>query len=65
MGVVHEDRFLVFLRSAYSNSDRPDVVERDLIACSSLAEARRIRSQFQSPMHECVIRYVGPTGGGD
>jgi hypothetical protein len=48
-----------------SHPDRPDGVERALICCSSYEEARRIRQQCLGSDSECVIRFVGPSGGGD
>ncbi len=65
MSTALEDRFVVFLRSDLTHADRPDAAERDLIACETYAEARRVRRQFQSHCPDCVIRFVGPAGGGD
>jgi hypothetical protein len=65
MEPVPDDRFVVFLRHDLSQSDRPDHAERPLIACSSYQEARRIQRQLQHTSRDCVIRYVGLTGGGD
>ena len=65
MGTVHDDRFVVYLRSDAAHTDRPDGAEHDLIFCETHAEARRIRNQFRSDARECVIRFVGASGGGD
>jgi hypothetical protein len=65
MELVHDNHFVVFLRQDRSQSNRPDHAERPLIACSSYEEARRIRRQLQHTDRDCVIRYVGLTGGGD
>jgi hypothetical protein len=60
-----DDRFVVFLRHDLSHSNRPDHAEQPLITCSSYKEARRIQRQLQHKYRNCVIRYVGLTGGGD
>lgn len=65
MAAVQDDRFVVFLRSDLAHSDRPDVGERDLILCATHQEARRIQRELRSHARECVIRFVGPAGGGD
>jgi hypothetical protein len=62
---LHEDRFVVYIRTDPGHGEHPEVTERPLVSCSSYAEARRIRRQYLSPNSECVIRYVGPSGGGD
>lgn len=60
-----DDRFIVFLRQPRGTSYQPDLVERPLVSCSSYAEARRVLKEFHYTARECVIRYVGPAGGGD
>jgi hypothetical protein len=65
MEPVLDDRFVVFLRHEGSRSKRPDHAERALATCFSYEEARRIQRQLQDTARECVIRYVGPAGGGD
>lgn len=59
-----DDRFVVFVRH-HGQSYSPDRAERPLATCSTYAEARRIRREFHYTARECVIRYVGPAGGGD
>jgi hypothetical protein len=59
-----DDRFVVFVRHA-GQAYRPDIAERLLAICASYAEARRIRREFHYTARECVIRFVGPCGGGD
>lgn len=61
----HDDRFIVFVREPCSAGCGPHVAERPLVVCSSYAEARRIRRELQYAARECVIRFVGPAGGGD
>ncbi len=65
MDLVHDDRFVVFVRTAGTPEERPDVAERALITCASYAEARRVRREIHNSLRECVIRYIGPAGGGD
>ena len=65
MESVHDDRFVVYLRRDRSHSDRPDCAERPLITCSNYEQARRIQRQLLRTARDCVIRYVGPAGGGD
>ena len=65
MEPVHDDRFVVFLRHDRSHSNRPDAAERPLVICSSYQQARRIQRQLHETARACVIRYIGPTGGGD
>jgi hypothetical protein len=60
-----DDRFIVFLRQPRGASYQPDLAEQPLASCSSYAEARRILKEFHYTARECVIRYVGPAGGGD
>lgn len=65
MDSVLDDRFVVFLRHDRTGSSRPDHAERPIIVCSSYKEARRIQRQLQNSSRDCVIRYIGLTGGGD
>jgi hypothetical protein len=66
MDAVHEDRFEVFLRRDRNHlGTLPDVVEQPLASCSTYQEARDVRRLFHRTAGECVIRYVGPAGGGD
>jgi hypothetical protein len=67
MDAVHEERFLVFLRPEKSPSQaEAESAEQPLASCASYADARRIRQSLTHfGLGECVIRYVGPAGGGD
>jgi hypothetical protein len=67
MDPVHEDRFLVFLRvDAGATQPFSASGEQPLASCGSYEEARRIRQVLQGAVAgKCVIRYIGPTGGGD
>ncbi len=62
MDNVPDDRFLIFLRSL------PDATgtEQPLASCPTYADACRIRRALHlSAPGQLVIRFVGPTGGGD
>jgi hypothetical protein len=65
MDTVQEEGFVVFVRSEPGYAERPDATERALVRCASYEEARWVRQENQGPGRECIIRYVGPTGGGD
>ena len=65
METVDEDRFIVYLRRDDSHPDRPDCSEWPLITCATYEEARRVQREFQRTSRDCVIRYIGPVGGGD
>lgn len=60
-----DDRFVVFVRTDRSQTARPDVAERALATCTTYEEARRVRDEVHRTSRECIIRYIGPTGGGD
>ncbi len=65
--MIHEDRFVVFVRFAPGSATLPEAVEGTQITCSSYEEARRVRRSFQHRGRgwDCIIRFVGPAGGGD
>ncbi len=66
MEPVHDDRFVVFVRLDPSHANRPDRSERPFATCSTYEEARRIQRELHHASRSiCVIRYVGPAGGGD
>jgi hypothetical protein len=65
MTSVPEDRYLVYVRADRSHSFPPEECERYLTSCSTYEDARRIQREFRSNSRECVIRYLGPAGGGD
>jgi hypothetical protein len=60
-----DDSFVVFVRGARDLGQAPEDVERPLVSCPTYAEARWVRQEYQAPGRECIIRYVGPAGGGD
>ena len=65
MDSATDDRFVVYIRFDPGHPDRPDTGEKFVGACSSYKEARQLRREYQRAAQECVIRYVGPAGGGD
>lgn len=65
MDTVYEDRFVVYLLEDLSSRASPEMVEQEVVSCSSYEEARRIRREYHASARECVIRYQGSTGGGD
>jgi hypothetical protein len=60
-----EDRFVVFIRADRDNNSSPYAVELPLASCASYAEAKRLRDAVNDHSGNCVIRFVGETGGGD
>jgi len=65
MDHVHDDCYMVFVRTDPDHSRRPDAAERPLVRCSTYEEARWVRQENQGPGRKCIIRYIGTTGGGD
>jgi hypothetical protein len=65
MDPLHENCYQVFVRTDPGHGETPERAERPIVLCSSYAEARRVRREFQADARDCVIRYVGPGGGGD
>jgi hypothetical protein len=58
------DQFLVFLRM-HPQGETHEVVEVPLGQFDTYEEARRVRQAQLQAARDCVIRYVGPAGGGD
>jgi hypothetical protein len=65
MELVHDDQFAVFLRRDGGHSARPDCSERFLARFGTYEEARQMQRQLQKASRNCVIRFIGPAGGGD
>jgi hypothetical protein len=67
MDNVHDDRFLVFIRLDPNLAETSsEAAEQPLASCPSYMEASRIRRALRgAAAGGCVIRYVGPAGGGD
>ncbi|MCC6419606.1 MAG: hypothetical protein IT429_15335 [Gemmataceae bacterium] len=65
MDTRYEDRFVVFALRHRLAAARPQVFEREVVTCPTYEEAQEIRREFLAAGCECVIRYMGETGGGD
>jgi anti-anti-sigma regulatory factor len=59
------DGFVVFVREECGTANRPESLERPLTACPTYTDAARVREQLRQSGRNCVIRFVGETGGGD
>jgi hypothetical protein len=60
-----EDRFVLFLRADRTSSEPVELRERPVDVFPTYEEARQVRQRYQQAGQECVIRYIGPAGGGD
>jgi hypothetical protein len=65
MDSILEDRYLVYLRSERNEAERRACEEEPLADCASYEEARELRQQYRDSGRDCIIRFVGPAGGGD
>jgi len=65
MSTALDDCFVVFVRDEGSPEYGVAPRERELVACSTYAEAECVRRENGGPTKKCIIRYVGPAGGGD
>jgi hypothetical protein len=65
MATTLDDCFLVFVRDEGSREFGLAPRERELVACPTYAEAEDVRRENAGPTKKCIIRYVGPAGGGD
>jgi hypothetical protein len=43
----------------------PEGIEVPISTCSTYGEARRLQRLLQPGVRDCVIRYLGNSGGGD
>jgi hypothetical protein len=62
---TNADLFQVYVREHRHRKEPPEVVERPLAVCATYEEARRVRQMNLRRDRECIIRYLGDTGGGD
>lgn len=60
----HENPFVVFVRDG-GDPHRPDASESPLVSCGAHGEARRACRYLRAQGLDCVVRFVGPAGGGD
>jgi len=65
MEQVHDDCYMVYVRPDGHPEGWPEAVEPTSIPCPTYEEARKVRQIYQGPHCSCVIRFVGPVGGGD
>jgi hypothetical protein len=66
MSEESQDCFMVFVRAGTrSAARRPDAAERPVATCPTSEDAARVREQLRQSGRSCVIRFIGPTGGGD
>jgi hypothetical protein len=65
MQPLDEDRFVLFLRADRTSSEPVEERERPVDGFPTYEEARQVRQRYQQAGKDCVIRYVGPAGGGD
>jgi hypothetical protein len=65
MDCTREDDFVVFIRSDPGDPACPDRAEWPLASCPSYEDARRLRDSVSARNGDCVIRFLGETGGGD
>jgi hypothetical protein len=65
MDSASTDTYQVYLREHRRTGDLHEVVEQPLADCVTYDEARRIQQQALRAAQDCIIRYMGPTGGGD
>jgi hypothetical protein len=59
------DCFVVFVRDGSRTAGLPDALERPVAACPTYEEAAGVRRQLRRSGKRCVIRFLGPAGGGD
>jgi hypothetical protein len=60
-----DERFIVFVRDLDGPHWGSEQEERELVSCPTYEEAQWVRREYASRTRKCIIRYVGPAGGGD
>ena len=65
MDARHEECYVVFLRQDRSHAERRECEEELLGDCATYEEARQLKQAYHDTGRECIIRFVGPSGGGD
>ena len=65
MIVTVDDCFVVYAREENQAGDGDLPLETELVRCASYGEARWLCQKYNMPGRKYVIRYVGPSGGGD
>jgi hypothetical protein len=59
------DLYVVFLREHRKNGDTHEVIEQPLGSCETYEDAKRMRERALRYAPDCVIRFLGTSGGGD
>jgi hypothetical protein len=62
---IYDDRFVVYALRHRRDEPVRQVVEREVVSCPSYEEAQRVRRAYAAAGCDCVIRFVGDSGGGD
>jgi hypothetical protein len=65
MEEAHDDRYVVYVRSRRGHEDPPESGESAVTYCDSYEEACKVRQAHRLRDRDCVIRFVGSSGGGD
>jgi hypothetical protein len=61
-----EEMYAVVLQSPRTEPRAtPDACERTVAVCATYGEARRVKHYLQQGPDQCIIRYLGETGGSD
>ena len=63
MTMIAEDCYVVYVREDSGVRYLP--TERKLRTCRTYEEAESVRRENRAPDRQCIIRFVGPSGGGD
>jgi hypothetical protein len=68
MDSQYEEQFVVYVRDhrpQASGAAGPVPEGQELVGCATYEEAQWVRHECESRRRRCIIRYVGPSGGGD
>jgi hypothetical protein len=65
MNTSCEEDYVVFMRGRGIVGDDPMDAERELAHCATYEEAEWVRQENETRSRKCIIRYLGPAGGGD
>jgi hypothetical protein len=62
---VLTDCFVVYEHADGGAADPPEDVEHELTSCATYEEAHKLKQALERQGRHCIIRYLGPAGGGD
>jgi len=65
MQATLDECFVVFVREDRPTDGTGPPPERELVSCPTYEEALWVRREYGGNKRNCIIRYVGPSGGGD